>query len=155
MMQTFQCSACGNQNAFGEPVCSHCGQPFVYNCPICGIHINNTYDRCRGCGAVFYWGKTPQQNVVDTLAAPPAVENPQFNSPLQQNPQPFVPLVPPPDRLQQTPYNVGATAQQQNPRPSYSRSGSLLSSTKFWLILIVVCIALIAIILVIDRLINN
>jgi hypothetical protein len=62
MIQSFQCPTCGNLNPLGEPSCPNCGQSFVYNCPVCGNPVDNRFLRCGSCNTLFNWCKPINQN---------------------------------------------------------------------------------------------
>lgn len=147
MMQSFQCTACGHQNAFGEPACTQCGQAFIYNCPICGSHINNHYSQCPGCGAAFNWGTSELQNHSDSTTSFPAGEN-RPTALDQQNNMPYTP--PPATAIRSTTPAAGRPLQ-----PVESKTGNLFSSTRFWIILIIICAVLIVLLLIVDRLISK
>jgi hypothetical protein len=153
MMQSFQCIVCGHQNAFGEPACAQCGQAFIYNCPICGSHINNRYDKCRACGASFIWGTTLQQNHPDSVLNIPPAENQSFQNMMPQNAAPYIP---PPAQSQPGYYpNPAVSTARKTPQPVQSQNKSLFSSPRLWIILIIICAVLIAIMFIIDRLISK
>lgn len=150
MLQNFQCTSCGHLNAFGEPACTQCGQPFIYNCPICGSHINNRYDKCRGCGATFNWGVPVQQAPVNTAAALPQENLNVYPQNQVQTPPPFIM----PSAAAQQPSTT--TGQVCKPfQPSGEKSTALYSTPRFWIILIIICVVLIALLLVIDRFISR
>jgi hypothetical protein len=153
MMQSFQCSACGHQNAFGEPACAQCGQAFIYNCPICGSHINNRYDKCRGCGAAFNWGTAVPQNPPDSNINPPAGTNAGFQGNMPQNMPAYFP--PPAIRPPAAPVGNPASTTRKFFQPDQGQTSKLFSSPRFWVILIIICAVLIAILLIIDRLISK
>ncbi len=126
MIQSFQCPICGTLNALGEPECSECGQAFVYNCPVCGSPLNNRYPACPNCHTVFNWGESPRAAVE---AANPAVLRKAFE------PQP---------------------AQEISPmRREEPRAARFTQKPMFWIILIVICAVLIALLLIADGLINK
>jgi hypothetical protein len=158
MMQSFQCTTCGHQNAFGEPACTQCGQPFIYSCPICGIHINNRYDKCRGCGAEFNWGTMLQQNHSDSIVSIPTGESQAFPDNVVQNTTPYMPspaLPSPAMPAPAFPAGQAANTDRKLSQPAQSRSNTLFSSSRFWVILIIICVVIIAILLVIDRLVSK
>ena len=126
MIQSFQCPICGTLNALGEPECSECGQAFVYNCPVCGSPLNNRYPACPNCHTVFNWGASPRA-VVE--AANPAASRRAFE------PQPSQELSP--------------------TRREESRTAGFTQRPMFWIILIVICAVLIALLLIADGLINK
>ncbi|MDD5648516.1 MAG: hypothetical protein PHY03_06245 [Dehalococcoidia bacterium] len=126
MIQSFQCPVCGTLNALGEPECSECGQVFVYNCPVCGSPLNNRYPACPNCHTIFNWGVSPRATAV---ATGPVVPNKVFE------PQPTPEISP--GRGEES----GAAGFTQRPI--------------FWVILIIICAVLIALLLIIDGLINK
>lgn len=126
MIQSFQCPICGTLNALGEPECSECGQAFVYNCPVCGSPLNNRYPACPNCHTVFNWGASPRSAVE---AANPAVPRKAFD------PQPSQEISP---------------ARREEPR-----AAGFTQRPMFWIILIVICAVLIALLLIADGLINK
>jgi hypothetical protein len=161
MMQSFQCSVCGRQNAFGEPACAQCGQAFIYNCPICGSHINNRYDKCRGCGAAFNWGAEAPQNTVDSCASPAEGAVAGFQSNTPQNapnyfPTPAMPIspAPAPNPTPSPATNLAGTTRRFF-QPDKGGDGSIFSGPRLWVILIIVSAVLIAILLVVDRLVSK
>lgn len=150
MLQNFQCTSCGHLNTFGEPACTQCGQQFIYNCPICGSHINNRYNKCRGCGTAFNWGVPVQQTQSNTAATFPQE---QLNVYPQNQEQNTPSLMLPSAAAQQPPTAVG---QVRKPfQPSNVNTTSLFSTPRFWIILIIICAVLIALLLVIDRFISK
>jgi hypothetical protein len=126
MIQSFQCPVCATLNALGEPECSECGQAFVYNCPVCGSPLNNRYPTCPNCRTIFNWG-TPVR--IPTAALGPAA----------------------PQRALEQQYLPAAT--------SGSKPGAGLSRHTarpiFWVILIVICAVLIALLLIVDVVVNK
>jgi hypothetical protein len=158
-MPSFQCSVCGHQNAFGEPACAQCGQAFIYNCPMCGSHINNRYDKCRGCGAAFNWGTEAQPNPQDSGISLPLGAGTGFQVNMPPNapsyfPPPSIPAPPPPVPAQAPAANLAGTTRRFF-QPDKGASGSLFSSPRFWIILIIICAVLIAVLLIIDRLVSK
>lgn len=154
MMQSFQCISCGRQNAFGEPVCTQCGQPFIYNCPICGSHINNRYDRCHGCGAAFYWGTLAQQDTQGVKPPAPMGEGLPHLSEEQENKAPqFYP--PSPTLLQPLAKDEKLGTAFQAPQFPQSKGNSPFSSPRIWVTLIIICVVLIGVIFLLDWFINQ
>jgi len=143
---------CGRQNAFGEPACTQCGQTFIYNCPICGSHINNQYNKCRGCGTAFNWGTMMQQNQ-STAINFPSPESQAFQDNQQQNIDSMVTA--PPISQPDSPAEYVPSTVRQPSQPVQSQANTLFSSPKFWIILIIICIVLIAILLIVDRFISK
>jgi hypothetical protein len=126
MIQSFQCPICGTLNTLGEPECSECGQAFVYNCPVCGSSLNNRYPTCPNCHTIFNWGSAPR--AVAEVASPAT---------------PFTAYEPPP------------VAEMPPLRKEESRRAGLTSRPIFWVILLVGCAVLIALLLIADGLINK
>jgi hypothetical protein len=125
MIQSFQCPICGTLNALGEPECSECGQAFVYNCPVCGSPLNNRYPTCPNCHTVFNWGASARP----AAAAGPVALQKAYGE--QEAPGTK------PGRKE------GAGAAGYTARPM------------FWVTLIVICAVLIALLLIVDTLINK
>ncbi len=126
MIQSFQCPICGTLNALGEPECSECGQAFVYNCPVCGSPLNNRYPTCPNCHTVFNWGASPRTTAeVAGPIAPQQILEPQSSSEIT------------PGRREK----FGAAGYTTRPI--------------FWVILIVICAVLIALLLIADGIINK
>lgn len=150
MLQNFQCTSCGHLNTFGEPVCIRCGQTFIYNCPICGSHINNRYSKCRGCGASFNWGIAVQQNPINTPSALSQKEISSYQQNTEQNPVPFML---PTAISQQTSATAGHTDKLSEKKGG--EISNLFSTSRFWIILIIVCVVLIALLLIIDRFLSR
>ena len=120
MIQSFQCPVCGTLNAIGEPECTNCGQGFVYNCPVCGSPLNNRYPNCPNCRTVFNWAVSSPQG--ETMAD----EKSEGRS-----------------RVQQEPARVSQPARQPG------RKGvSIAARPMFWVMLIVICAILIALLLI-------
>ena len=154
MVQSFQCISCGRQNAFGEPVCTQCGQPFIYNCPICGSHINNRYDRCHGCGAAFYWGTLAQQDIQEKNPPAPIGEGTAHLSAERENKAPQAYSLPP--TLSQPLTKDGKSGMAfQPPQFPQSKANSPFSSPKIWVTLIIICVVLIGVLLLVDWFINQ
>ena len=126
MIQSFQCPICGTLNALGEPECSECGQAFVYNCPVCGSPLNNRYPTCPNCHTVFNWGTSTRTTV---LAVGPMAEQNTYEQPAAPLSSP---VRKPGDGI------AGYTA-----RPM------------FWVILIIICAVIIALLLIADRIFNK
>jgi len=126
MIQSFQCPICGTLNALGEPECSECGQAFVYNCPVCGSPLNNRYPACPNCHTIFNWGTPPG---AAAEAAIPVVPQKAFET------QPF------PER--------------SGKRREEPKEAGLTRKPIFWVILIVICAVLIALLLIADVIINK
>jgi len=125
MIQSFQCPICGTLNALGEPECSECGQAFVYNCPVCGSPLNNRYPTCPNCHTIFNWGSSGR-----IPAAAPGPATPQ--APEQQE--------------------VAAASSGRKPGPGLA---SYTARPVFWVTLIVICAVLIALLLILDGVINK
>jgi len=126
MIQSFQCPICGTLNALGEPECSGCGQAFVYNCPVCGSPLNNRYPACPNCHTVFNWGTSPRTTGEATG-----------------------PVVP------QKAFEPQQAAEISPGRRNESRAAGFTQRPIFWVTLIVICAALIALLLIADGLINK
>lgn len=126
MIQSFQCPTCGTLNALGEPECSECGQAFVYNCPVCGSPLNNRYPTCPNCRTIFNWG-TPGR--VPIMTAGPVA-------------------------LQEAPKLRDLPAAESGSKTG-SRLAGYTARPMFWLVLIVVCAVLIALLLIVDLVINK
>jgi len=125
MIQSFQCPICGTLNALGEPECSECGQVFVYNCPVCGSPLNNRYPTCPNCHTVFNWGASSQ-----SVAAAASV----------------------------SPQNAYKQQSDSGTKPGQSKEEGATGYTArpmFWVILIIICAALIALLLIADMFINK
>jgi len=150
MLQSFQCTSCGHLNVFGEPVCTQCGQPFIYNCPICGCHINNRYNKCRGCGAIFNWGVPMQQPLASAVAA---YTQDRLNIYPQNQEQTPSTLVLPTDAAQRPSATAGQL--RKSFQPSDEKSAAFYSTPRFWIILIIICVALIVLLLAIDMFISK
>ncbi|MBN1690798.1 MAG: hypothetical protein JW901_07245 [Dehalococcoidia bacterium] len=126
MIQSFQCPICGTLNALGEPECSECGQAFVYNCPVCGSPLNNRYPACPNCHTIFNWGTPPR---AAAEAAIPVVPQKAFET------QPF--------------------SERSSKRREEPKAAGLTSKPIFWVLLIVICAVLIALLLIADVIINK
>jgi hypothetical protein len=126
MIQSFQCPICGTLNALGEPECSECGQGFVYNCPVCGSPLNNRYPTCPNCRTVFNWG-TPARPAA-AAASPVAL---------------------------QEAYEEQAAPVTSPGRRAGDGAASYTARPAFWVMLIIICAVLIALLLVADRIINK
>jgi hypothetical protein len=126
MIQSFQCPICGTLNALGEPECSECGQAFVYNCPVCGSPLNNRYPTCPNCRTIFNWG-TPGRIPI----AAPGPAAPQMAA---------------------EPQDLPAAESGSKPGAGLSR---YTARPLFWVVLIVICAALIALLLIVDMVINK
>lgn len=126
MIQSFQCPVCGTLNAIGEPECTSCGQGFVYNCPVCGSPLNNRYANCPNCRTVFNWAVSATQNL-------PAARD--------ENPNHI-------GVAQETPPVSGIARQRVNKVPG------IVVRPMFWIMLIVICAILIALLLIVGGLIH-
>jgi hypothetical protein len=126
MIQSFQCPVCGTLNALGEPECSECGQAFVYNCPVCGSPLNNRYPTCPNCRTIFNWGAS---------ARPAAAV--------------AGPLAP------QKEYEQEDASGTPPPRPAGAGAASYTARPMFWVMLIVVCAVIIALLVIADIIINK
>lgn len=126
MIQSFQCPVCGTLNAIGEPECTGCGQGFVYNCPVCGSPLNNRYANCPNCRTVFNWAVSSTQNL-----AAAGDKGPERSGVQQESPQ------------------VSGAARQR------VKSGpGITVRPMFWVMLIVICAILIALLLIVGGLIH-
>ena len=131
MIQSFQCPTCGSLNALGEPSCQNCGQSFVYNCPVCGNPIDNRFLRSASCNTLFNWSK-----------------------PILQNAQELTP------NMQRMSVSYPETRQSrveinESKAKPISTNVPRTSQAKFWLMLMVGSVILIALLLFLDRLINH
>ena len=154
MIQSFQCISCGQQNAFGEPVCTQCGQPFIYNCPVCGSHINNRYARCHGCGTAFHWISSVQQNVQDK-SLPTAVDKVPAHIPDQVGNKVPESYSSPLELSEPIVSAVKSDTVLKSPEFSYSKVSSPFSNLRLWILLIIICVALMGLILGADWFINK
>jgi len=154
MTQSFQCISCGNQNAFGEPVCTKCGQPFIYNCPICGSHINNHYERCHGCGTAFYWDTLTQANVQENTSPTATDESHAYLSDQRQIKTPADFTLPPTLSQPPTPNEISGKAFGSQ-QLSQSKGSSIFSSPRIWVTLIIICVVLMGLLLLVDWFINK
>lgn len=127
MVQNFQCPSCGNFNAIGEPVCAKCGRLFQYCCPVCGSPVDNRYLRCNTCNTSFNWYKPIQQNTEIT-----AVNTQQVRLPYPASQQ-------------------SGVAPKQAVKNSQQANLPLTSRPVFWVILMIGCAVLIAILLFVAR----
>jgi hypothetical protein len=159
MIQSFQCPVCGNLNPLGKPSCPNCGQSFVYNCPVCGNPIDNRYLRCASCNTLFNWTKTIVQNAeARTQNIQPQMQNTDAG---MQNTQ---------QQTQNTRARMGGAQGTRTMYPESRQSRveidevkekpassnvSLTSRPAFWLFLMLGCMILIALLLLIDRMINR
>ena len=126
MIQSFQCPICGTLNALGEPECSECGQAFVYNCPVCGSPLNNRYPNCPNCRTVFNWG--PAAGPAATAAGPVAA---------------------------QKKYGQQAADSAPPARRTGDGAAGFTARPMFWVMLIIICAVLIALLLIADKIINK
>jgi hypothetical protein len=126
MIQSFQCPVCGTLNALGEPECSECGQAFVYNCPVCGSPLNNRYPTCPNCRTVFNWGGPSRVAIAEPGPAAP----------------------------QRAPEQQAFPAAESRSKPGEGLS-RYTARPIFWVTLIVICAILIALLLIIDGVINK
>jgi hypothetical protein len=131
MIQSFQCPTCGNLNPIGEPSCPKCGQSFVYNCPVCGNPIDNRYLRCASCNTLFNWSK-------------PILQNAETRTPNMQRMRVMYP------ETKQPQTEINEVKEKPN-----SPTARMTSQPKFWLMLMAGCMILIAILLIMDRVINH
>jgi hypothetical protein len=134
MIQSFQCPTCGNLIAIGEPACANCGQNFVYNCPVCGNPVDNRYVRCGSCKTLFNWSKPVEQNA-------------EINSGNQGN------QVNQPERVTYPDIRQSRAGMQEIKERTASSNLNMTSRPMFWLMLIVGCAILIAVLLFISRII--
>ncbi len=131
MIQSFQCPTCGNLNALGEPSCPNCGQSFVYNCPVCGNPIDNRFLRCASCNTLFNWSK-------------PILQNAETNAPNMQRMRVTYPAAKQPQaETNEVKEKSGSTNVRRTSQP------------KFWLMLMAGSMILIAVLLLLDRVINH
>lgn len=148
MIQSFQCPACGNFNAIGEPACAKCGQFFRYNCPVCGNPIDNRYLRCGACNTLFNWSKPIQQNAEMTAIN---TQRARLMYPDSQQ----TPVVAKEIKDINENSETSETSETRETRETKERSPStnvpLTSRPVFWLILMISCAVLIAILLFIAR----
>lgn len=128
MVQNFQCPSCGNFNAIGEPVCAKCGRLFQYSCPVCGSPVDNRYLQCVACNTSFNWYKPMQQNTEVTTV----------NTQQARLPYP----------ASQQSGTKQAVKSRENTRPA---NLPLASRPVFWVILMIGCAVLIAILLFLSR----
>lgn len=127
MIQTFQCPVCGNPVEVGEPTCKACGETFSYNCPACGFIVDNRFHYCPNCGIELNWVTHPQTGPSPAIAYAEAGQHQEQDD---EKPQKLS------QPKETTPVN---------------RRGRMPG---LWLILVFVCILLIIIVLVIDRILN-
>jgi hypothetical protein len=120
MIQSFQCPVCGTLNAIGEPECTGCGQGFVYNCPVCGSPLNNRYPNCPNCRTVFNWAVSSPQNESITEEKSPGRS-----------------------RVQQDAPRAPQAMRQQG-----EKGAGIAARPMFWVMLIVICAILIALLLI-------
>jgi hypothetical protein len=153
MIQSFQCPICGNLNAIGEPSCTVCGQNFVYYCPVCASPLNNRYTNCPSCQTLFNWSRGPLQRYQ-------AMES---NTGSSQNAPSDVPVSRPAQSFRQNP-SVVLPEKSPGSVPDQSRSNARVIETAatpgvtsrpaFWVTLMIGCMVVIAVLLLIDRIIN-
>ena len=127
MIQTFQCPVCGSPVVVGEPTCKACGETFSYNCPACGFIVDNRFHYCPNCGIKLNWVTHPQ------TGPSPAIAYGETGQRQEQDDEK-------PQKLSQP--------KETTPGNRIRRMPGL------WLILVFVCILLIIIVLVIDRILN-
>ncbi|MBN1375115.1 MAG: hypothetical protein JXA01_03045 [Dehalococcoidia bacterium] len=153
MIQNFQCPGCGNLVALGEPACSHCGQFFKYNCPVCGNPVDNRYIRCGSCNTLFNWSKSIQYNP-ETSASTIQQARVSFQNQQQANIQ-YTNTQQAQVQNQNTPQGRVQYSNAQQTNAVIKEAGDKTSSTSipltsrpiFWLVLMISCAVLIAILL--------
>ena len=128
MIQSFQCPICGNLNAIGEPACTRCGQNFVYNCPVCGSPVSNRYNKCHSCNTLFNWS-TPYQQIIPADSSAGMSEQ-VIEQDIQE------------------PSIRGA-------RGNAAAGRGITSRPAFWVMLMGICVLIIAVLLIIDRIISS
>jgi len=126
MIQSFQCPICGTLNALGEPECSECGQAFVYNCPVCGSPLNNRYPTCPNCHTIFNWGTAAQLPFTAAAAVP-----------------------------SQKTYNLQEAPGAKPAAGKGNGAAGLTARPMFWVILLIICAVLIALLLIAGTCINK
>ena len=153
MIQSFQCPVCGNLNAFGEPSCTRCGQNFVYNCPVCGNPVNNHYANCPSCQTLFNWSRESGQSYQPARSDASA---PQGIQSIGQNPYTAPGSLPGASDSQPEQSNDVPAAQSQivPGRSPRAAATGMTSRPAFWVMLMICCIIIIAVLLFVDRIIN-
>ena len=153
MIQNFQCPVCGNLNALGEPACTVCGQSFFYNCPVCGNPINNRCSACPSCKTLFNWSREPTRSYQANIQA---INNPQNITPgissskADQNLQENIPVTSPAQSPALTARQSRVALNDKSSKPA----ASITSRPMFWVMLMIACIILIAVLLLMDRIIS-